>query len=96
MPDLNIRNIPKDLMMKLKVDAATAGVTLREHALGLLNGTASEVPSARAIRKDHTVPPTPKFFGDTVGTYAEKHHPRCSCSICKPPEPISRTQRKRG
>jgi hypothetical protein len=102
MPDLNIRNISEDLLKGLKVLAAQERRTLREYVLGhlgvlvLVSGVDPE-PIRGPVHPEQA-----KTYAELSRTKTktmpnrEAHHPRCACGICKPSEPISRTQRKRG
>lgn len=63
--DLNIRNIPEDLMRELKRTAVDQGKTLREYCIDLLS--LNLTPATRLLGlvktgRDVVAPPEPKEF----------------------------------
>ena len=74
MPVLNVRNVPEALMKQLKVDAATNGITLREHVLTLLGHPHSVGRVSRVAELEKVPMPEPSAVITALGQDKPKKH----------------------
>ena len=80
MTDLNIRNVPPELLAKLKSDAALNRETLRDWCIDLLGGKGHEREAvAVSVRRIKTVADAQAVKPNRAVT---GHHPRCQCTLC--------------
>jgi hypothetical protein len=89
MADLNLRNVDSAFVAKLKADAATAGLTLRDHCILLLsakyepNAPRPGLVPTKAITK--AIQPPPSKPADDRYRRPDHDHATCrvyKCGIC--------------
>lgn len=75
---LNLRDVPAELIAKLKADAAAKGITLRDHCVTLLTGQTLANYQANAF------PARPGSLRAEVDKRLARpdHHPTCQCAVC--------------
>ncbi len=73
MSMIQVRNVPEELHRKLKIRAASEGITLSDYALKELERAVSS-PSSRELRERFANRPTRSYEGETVAesTRAER------------------------
>jgi hypothetical protein len=80
-PALNVRDIPADLMARLKADAASKGITLREHCIALLDGQRrSAIEQLAALPTVTVASQLPSLDGDHPGPKPGRC-PRCNAAL---------------
>lgn len=88
MGDLNIRNVPEELMKRFKMEAARCGVSLREWVLQkLMDDSHHASPASDPISvADRVVAKIGKRVDITPSSPPLEHMPNCRCFLCKPPK----------
>jgi hypothetical protein len=78
MADIHIRNVDDELFRRLKVQAATEGITLKELVLRKLGFTE---PAERPKPERAQSEPTPTRLNQSV---RPAHQAGCKCMMCRP------------
>lgn len=73
MADCNIRNIDPILIRDMKIDAADAGMTLKQWCIEAFRYALNELGDSAQVRHSAGLPKL-------------QHAENCKCFICKPPK----------